>query len=63
MREIPQPVICGVHGAASGGGFSLALAADVRIAGRTMKMNAAFGLLGLGGVELGSSFFLPRLVG
>lgn len=46
----------------SGGGFSLALAADVRIAGESFKGNAAFIKIGLSGAELGSSYFLPRIV-
>src|SRR5262249_19675231 len=51
MRRAPQPITaaaCGaVHGAACGGGFALALAADVRIAGASARMNAAFIRLGL----------------
>ncbi|MDP3173895.1 MAG: enoyl-CoA hydratase/isomerase family protein [Phenylobacterium sp.] len=63
MRTCPQPVICLVQGAAAGGGMSLALAADVRYATPDMRMNAAFIRIGLGGADMGSSYFLPRLVG
>ena len=63
MRRCPQPVIALVHGPASGGGFSIALAADVRIAGETARMNAAFIRIGFSGSDMGSSYFLPRLVG
>ena len=63
MRACPQPVIAAVHGAACGGGFTLALAADVRLAGHSARMNVAFVRLGLSGCELGTSWFLPRLVG
>jgi enoyl-CoA hydratase/carnithine racemase len=63
MRSCPQPIIALVHGAACGGGFNFVLAADVRIAGRSAKMNVAFVKLGLSGCELGTSYFLPRLVG
>ena len=63
LRRIPQPVIACVHGPASGGGFALALAADVRIAGESARMNAAFIRIGLSGCELGVSYFLPRIVG
>jgi enoyl-CoA hydratase/carnithine racemase len=63
MRRCPQPIICLLHGAACGGGFSLALASDIRIAGKSAKMNAAYIRIGLTGCDMGSSYFLPRLVG
>lgn len=63
MRRCPQPIIALVHGAACGGGFSLALASDIRIAGRSARMNAAYIRVGLTGCDMGSSYFLPRLVG
>jgi len=63
MRRCPQPVIALVHGAACGGGFSLALAADIRIAGASARMNAAYIRIGLTGCDMGSSYFLPRLCG
>lgn len=63
MRRCPQPVIALVHGPASGGGFSIALAADVRIAGESARMNAAYIRIGFSGSDMGSSYFLPRLVG
>lgn len=63
MRRCPQPIIALVHGAACGGGFAFALAADVRIAGESARMNDAFVNLGVSGCELGLSYFLPRQVG
>src|SRR5262249_21712517 len=63
MRRAPQPIIAAVHGAACGGGFALALAADVRIAGESTRMNAAFIRLGLSACDVGVSYFLPRIVG
>jgi enoyl-CoA hydratase/carnithine racemase len=63
MRRCPQPIIALVHGAASGGGFAFALAADVRIAGESARMNAAFIKLGLSSCDMGVSYFLPRLIG
>ncbi|MGJ5176886.1 enoyl-CoA hydratase/isomerase family protein [Bradyrhizobium oligotrophicum] len=63
MRRCPQPIIALVQGAAAGGGFALALAADIRIAARSARMNCAFIKLGLGGCDIGTSYFLPRLVG
>jgi enoyl-CoA hydratase len=63
MRRAPQPIIAAVHGAAAGGGFAIALAADVRIAADTARMNAAFIRLGLSACDVGVSYFLPRVVG
>jgi enoyl-CoA hydratase/carnithine racemase len=63
MRRCPQPIIALVQGAAAGGGFALALAADIRIAAKGARMNCAFIKLGLGGCDIGTSYFLPRLVG
>ena len=62
MRRCPQPIIALVQGAAAGG-FALALAADIRIATKSARMNCAFIKLGLGGCDIGTSYFLPRLVG
>jgi enoyl-CoA hydratase/carnithine racemase len=63
MRRCPQPIIALVQGAAAGGGFALALAAAIRIATKSARMNCAFLKLGLGGCDIGTSYFLPRLVG
>jgi len=63
MRRCPQPVIGLIHGHAAGGGFSIALACDVRIAAEGTKLNCAFIKIGLSGCEMGASYHLPRLVG
>lgn len=63
MRRCPQPIISLIHGAACGGGFSFALASDIRVAGESAKMNAAFIKIGLSACDMGCSYFLPRLVG
>jgi len=63
LREIPQPVIAAVHGAASGGGFSLSVASDIRIADETARFNAAFVRIGASGGDMGISWLLPRIVG
>ncbi|RXH06649.1 enoyl-CoA hydratase/isomerase family protein [Bradyrhizobium vignae] len=63
MRRCPQPIISLIHGAACGGGFAFTLASDIRIAGTTARMNAAFIRLGLSACDMGVSYFLPRLTG
>jgi len=63
LRQLPFPVIAAIHGAASGGGMSLALAADIRLVAPTAKFNAAFVKVGLSVGELGTSWQLTRLVG
>lgn len=63
MRACPQPIIALAQGAACGGGFSLLLASDVRYGAPSLRMNAAYIKIGLGGCDMGSSYFLPRLVG
>ena len=63
MRRCPQPVIAAAQGPACGGGFSLLLASDVRYAAPDLRMNAAYIKIGLGGCDMGASYFLPRLVG
>jgi enoyl-CoA hydratase/carnithine racemase len=63
MRRCPQPIISVVQGAASGGGFALALASDVRLATPDARMNAAFIRIGLSACDVGVSYFLPRMVG
>ena len=63
MRACPQPIIGLGHGAACGAGFSLLLACDVRYGTPDLRMNAAYIKVGLGGCDLGCSYFLPRLVG
>jgi len=63
MRRLDQVFVACVHGAACGGGFMLALASDLRIAGESTRMNAAFIKIGLSGCDVGVSYLLPRLAG
>ncbi|MHA1650852.1 MAG: enoyl-CoA hydratase/isomerase family protein [Candidatus Helarchaeota archaeon] len=63
MRRIPQPIIAAINGAAAGGGFAIAMASDIRIASENAKFNNAFIKIGVSGCDLGSSYFLPRLIG
>lgn len=63
MRQAPQPIIAAIRGPAVGAGFSICMACDVRIASESARFNAAFIRIGLSGGDMGSSYFLPRLVG
>ena len=63
MRKINQPIIALVQGAASGAGFAFSLAADIRIASKNARFNNAFINVGFSGSDLGSSYYLPRLIG
>lgn len=63
LRNLRQPVISAVNGPASGGGFALALASDIRVASATARFNAAFVRIGLSGCDIGVSWLLPRLIG
>ncbi|MBL6454991.1 enoyl-CoA hydratase/isomerase family protein [Belnapia sp. T6] len=62
LAALPVPVLASVQGAAAGGGFSLALGADLMIAAEDARF--ALGYLKLGTVpDCGGSWVLPRLLG
>jgi enoyl-CoA hydratase/carnithine racemase len=63
LRALPYPVIAAVSGPAAGGGLSLALAADIRIADQTASFSAGFVRIGLSIGELGTSWNLVKLLG
>jgi len=63
MRQVPQIIICVVHGAAAGIGFSFALSSDVRIISPDARFSAAYINIGLGGADMACSYFLPRMIG
>lgn len=63
FRHLPKPVIAAVNGAATGAGFALALAADMRVASTSARFGAASVRLGLSGGDAGTSWLLPRVVG
>ncbi len=60
LRTIRKPMIASIHGVASGQGFNLALACDLRIASEPATFNQSWVQLGL---TSEGTYFLPRLVG
>jgi enoyl-CoA hydratase/carnithine racemase len=63
MRTCPQPIIAAIHGPAMGGGLAFAFASDVRLASTDAMFCAQYINVGLGGADVGSSYFLWRIVG
>lgn len=62
IRQLPQPVVAALPGAAAGAGLSMALSADLRIAAERAVVVTAFANVGASG-DFGTSWFLPRIVG
>ena len=62
LRRLPKPVVAGINGAAAGAGFSLALAADLRVAAQSARFLMAYANIGAP-ADGGSTYLLPRLVG
>lgn len=63
LREIPQPTIAAVNGAAAGAGLGLALGCDTRIGSDAARFNAAFIRVGMSSCDIGVSYLLPRAIG
>jgi enoyl-CoA hydratase len=63
LKKMPQPIIAVVQGPAAGGGMCLALASDIVYAGPKAKFIASFINIGLSGGELGTTYFLPKVIG
>lgn len=63
IRELRQPVIAAVHGAAVGGGLAMALACDLRVASPDTFFASHFIRVGLSSCDVGTSYLLPRIVG
>lgn len=62
IRRMPKPVVAAIHGAAAGGGFSMALACDFRVMEKTARMIQAYTSNGLC-IDGGGTFTLPRVAG
>jgi len=62
LAEVPVPVVAAVRGWAAGAGMSLALAADVAVAGVSTKLRPAYPAIGLS-PDGGLTWTLPRAVG
>jgi enoyl-CoA hydratase len=63
IRATPQIMLAAVNGVAYGGGLSLSLACDLRIAATSATFCSAFIRTGLTGTDAGVSYLLPRLIG
>ena len=62
IHQFRKPVIAALPGAAAGAGFSIALAADIRLAAERALLVTAFANVGASG-DFGGSWFLTQLVG
>jgi 2-(1,2-epoxy-1,2-dihydrophenyl)acetyl-CoA isomerase len=62
LRQFPVPVVAAVEGAAAGAGMSLALAADLRVLGRSAIFLPGYLALGLS-PDAGLSYHLARALG
>lgn len=62
IHECDKPVIAAVNGAAVGGGLAIALASDFRVASTKAKFGSVFIKTGLSSCDVGTSYFLPRLI-
>lgn len=62
LCRLPKPVVAAVNGPAAGAGFSLTLAADVRLAAQSARFLMAYANIGAP-ADGGSTWLLPRLLG
>jgi 2-(1,2-epoxy-1,2-dihydrophenyl)acetyl-CoA isomerase len=61
IRAMMKPVVASINGVASGAGFNLALACDLRIAAESARFSQSFVKVGLH-PDWGGTYFLPRIV-
>jgi len=62
VNSTVKPVIASINGVAVGGGCTITLSCDIRIASEEAKFQLPFTRLGIC-TELGSTYLLPRLIG
>jgi 2-(1,2-epoxy-1,2-dihydrophenyl)acetyl-CoA isomerase len=62
LAGMKKPVIAAINGVAVGGGLTLTLSCDIRIASETARFSIPLTRLGFT-FELGSSYFLSRIIG
>ncbi|MEE3006438.1 MAG: enoyl-CoA hydratase-related protein, partial [Chloroflexota bacterium] len=62
IRRLDKPVIASIDGIAAGGGFSLTLACDLRVASDNARFLMAYASIGAT-ADGGSTYLLPRIVG
>jgi enoyl-CoA hydratase/carnithine racemase len=62
LRRIKQPIIVAINGDAIGGGCTIALNGDIRIAAENARIGTTFIRVGLA-LDMGGTYYLPRLVG
>ena len=63
MSKTPQPWIALIDNVSAGGGFSLAMVSDIRVCTKTARFSCFYANVGIGGCDMSSSYFLPRLIG
>lgn len=61
IREMTKPVVASINGVASGAGFNLALACDLRIAAASATFSQSFVKIGFH-PDWGGTYFLPRML-